>query len=354
MKEKKIVWSVGFLMSLMVLTGCRKDDYVPLFRGTPTALTIEIPSNLPPMVIPADNPTTYEGVDLGRRLFYDVRLSGDNTMSCASCHNQAYAFTDNGKVFSKGIDGLLGDIQAMPLANLGWSQTLFWDGRSEGLENQAREPVKNPIEMHESWTHALTELQADPDYPRHFEATFGTDQLTEDLVVKAIAQFERTLISANSEYDKFARREPHTLSAAAQRGAEMFFGERGDCFHCHSEGLLTDYDFHNNGLDSVLGIQNLGRAKVTNRSSDHAKFKTPGLHNVALTAPYMHDGRFATLEEVVEHYNSGIQQSPTLSPKIKSPNGLLLTSQEKADLVAFLKSLTDEEFVTNAAFGDPY
>lgn len=342
------------LLGIFWLGGCRKDDYVPLYTGKPVALALEIPSNLPPMVVPDDNPMTYEGVDLGKRLFYDVRLSGDNTMSCGSCHNQSFGFTDNGNVFSKGIDQQLGDIQAMPLANLGWSETLFWDGRSIGLEAQAREPVKNPIEMHETWTNALTELQADRDYPRHFKATFGTDQITEDLVVKAIAQFERSMISANSEYDKFARGESNALSDAAKRGADLFFGERADCFHCHSEGLLTDFDFHNNGLDSILDNGNLGRAKVTNRSSDHGKFKTPSLHNVEVSGPYMHDGRFATLAEVVEHYNSGIRRSATLSPKIKSPNGLQLTEEEKADLVAFLKSLTDRSFLTDQRFADPY
>lgn len=342
------------LVGLLLLAGCRKDDYVPLYRGTPTPMDIAIPSNLPPMEIPADNPTTYEGVDLGRRLFYDKRLSGDNTMSCGSCHSQAFGFTDNGKTFSEGIDGQLGDIQAMPLANLGWSVLLFWDGRSEGLENQAREPVKNPIEMHESWTLALAELQADPDYPRHFKATFGTDQLTEDLVVKAIAQFERTLVAADSPYDCYDRGDEDAISEAAKRGAELFFGERADCFHCHAVGLTTDFDFHNNGLDSVLTAGNIGRAKVTNIASDHGKFKTPDLHNVGVTGPYMHDGRFATLEEVVEHYNSGIRRSPTLDPKIKAPDGLHLTPQEKSDIVEFLKSLTDAAFLSNPAFADPY
>ena len=336
--------AIGSLTGMVCLGGCRSDDYVPLYGGKPIALELEIPSNLPPMTVPDDNVMTYEGVDLGRRLFYDVRLSGDNAMSCGSCHHQNVGFADNSGTFSEGIDGQLGDIQAMPLVNLGWSEALFWDGRSIGLEDQAREPVKNPIEMHESWANALAELQADADYPRHFKATFGTDQITEDLVVKAIAQFERTMISANSEYDKFARRESNALSDAAKRGADLFFGERGDCFHCHSEGLLTDFDFHNNGLDSTLDNTNQGRAKV----------KTPGLHNVEVTAPYMHDGRFATLEEVVDHYSTGIRRSPTLSPKIKSPDGLYLTEQEKADLVAFLKSLTDREFLTDQRFADPY
>jgi cytochrome c peroxidase len=352
MRNRAIGISLGCL--LLALAGCRAEDYRPLFGGAPQALAIEVPWNLPPMTIPADNPTTYEGVDLGRRLFYDVRLSGDNTMSCGSCHGQAYAFTDHGKVFSEGIDGRLGDIQAMPLANLAWSRLLFWDGRNEGLESQALEPVRNPVEMHETWPNALAKLQADPDYPKHFKATFGTAQITEYLVARAIAQFERTMVSANSDYDKYVRKETNNLSESAKRGAELFFGERADCFHCHSEGLLTDFDFHNNGLDAVLDSSNLGRAKVTGLARDHGKFKTPGLHNVALTAPYMHDGRFATLEEVVEHYNSGIVQSPTLDPKIKSPDGLYLSNQEKADLVAFLKALSDQSFIENPAFSDPY
>lgn len=337
------------------LVGCQIDGSEPLLAYDlgATPYKIEIPSNLPPITIPPDNATTVEGIALGRKLFYEPMLSGDNTQSCGTCHAQAFGFSDNGRRFSLGIDQQVGNMNAMAIMNLAWASDFFWDGRSVGMENQAREPVKNPIEMHETWVNAVAELQASAVYPRLFKAAFGTDQVTEDLAVKAIAQFERTMIAGNSDYDKFMRGEPTGMSQAAFRGMQIFFTERGDCFHCHVEGLLSDYDFHNNGLDSTFNTDNIGRAGVTGRSSDTGKFKTPTLRNVEVSGPFMHDGRFATLEEVIEHYNSGIKHSPTLDPKIKKPEGLFLTEQEKADLLAYLKALTDDEFLTNRAFSNP-
>lgn len=343
------------LPCLLLMAGCIIDDAGPVWiqDGGPTPLTLETPSNLPPMTIPEDNPMTVEGVALGRQLFYEELLSADNSQSCGTCHVQEYGFSDRGRQFSTGVDGLQGDKNAMAILNLGWAEEFFWDGRVVGMEDQARLPVINPIEMHESWPNVVSKLQATAKYPPMFRQAFGTDQITEDLVVKAIAQFERTLIAGNSDYDKFLRGEPSGFSQAAYRGMQAFFTERGDCFHCHSTDLLSIYEYHNNGLDATFDSTNMGRAAVTGRSSDMGKFKIPSLHNVEVSGPYMHDGRFATLEEVVEHYNSGIKRSPTLSPLIKNPDGLFLTEQEKSDLVAFLKSLTDHDFLTNPAFSDP-
>jgi cytochrome c peroxidase len=350
---RRLVWVVA--VPLLILPGCILDDGGPLQVGfgQPTPLQLEVPDNLPPITISADNPTTVEGVALGRKLFYEKRLSGDNTQSCGSCHAQAFGFSDNGKRFSEGIDGNLGDMNAMAIMNLGWAQEFFWDGRTAGMEDQAREPVENPIEMHETWENAIAKLQATAEYPQLFKGAFGTDQITEDLAVKAIAQFERTLISGNSEYDKFYRGEPNAFGQAAFRGMQIFFTERGDCFHCHTIDLFSTFEYQNNGLDNVFDSTNIGRAGVTGRSSDTGKFKVPSLRNVEVSGPYMHDGRFATLEEVIEHYNSGIKRSPTLSLSIKNPDGLFLTEQEKSDLLAFLKSLTDREFLSNPAFSDP-
>lgn len=349
---RRLTWAVS--VPILMFTGCVIDQREPLLTDLgPTPLELQTPSNMPPITIPADNPMTVEGVELGRKLFYEELLSGDNTQSCGSCHAQAFAFSDNGKQFSEGIDGQLGNMNAMAIMNLGWAQEFFWDGRSFGMEVQAREPVINPIEMHESWENAVAELQATAEYPRLFKAAFGTDDITEELAVKAIAQFERTLISGNSEYDKFYRGEPNSFSQAAFRGMQIFFTERGDCFHCHTVDLLSTFEYHNNGLDATFNADNIGRAGVTGRTSDTGKFKVPSLRNVEVSGPYMHDGRFATLEEVIEHYNSGIQRSPTLSPQIKQPDGLFLTEQEKSDLLAFMKSLTDQEFLTNPAFSDP-
>lgn len=352
-RSSRLLWLT--LPCALLMTGCILDDAGPVWiqDNGPTPLTLETPSNLPPITIPEDNPLTVEGVELGRHLFYEPMLSADNTQSCGTCHVQEFGFSDRGRQFSTGVDGLQGDKNAMAIINLGWAQEFFWDGRAVGMEDQARLPVINPIEMHESWPNVVAKLQSTTKYPPMFEAAFETDEITEDLVVKAIAQFERTMITGNSDYDKFMRGEQSSFSQAAYRGMQVFFTERGDCFHCHTVDLLTTFEYHNNGLDATFNSTNIGRAAVTGRSSDTGKFKVPSLHNVEVSGPYMHDGRFATLEEVVEHYNSGIKRSPTLSPQIKKPDGLFLTEQEKSDLVAFLKSLTDQEFLTNPAFSDP-
>lgn len=355
-KQKRRTGIIAAMPLLLIgLQACQLDGHEPLLPKTvgPTPYEIQVPAGMPPVTIPEENPMTVEGIELGRQLFYEKRLSGDNSQSCGSCHNQAYAFSDNGLQFSLGIDGQLGDMNAMAIMNLAYNTEFFWDGREVGIENQARQPVLNPIEMHETWENAIAKLEADPEYVQMFNAAFGSPEITEDRAVMAIAQFERTLISGNSEYDKFRRGEPNNLSPAAFRGMQIFFTEAGDCFHCHTVDLLSDYDYHNNGLDNVFTLANYGRAKVTNRSSDIGKFKTPSLRNVEFSGPYMHDGRFATLEEVVEHYNSGILISPTLDPKIKNPDGLFLSDLQKSDLVAFLKSLSDPDFLQNPAFSDP-
>ncbi len=319
----------------------------------PTPYELELPLGLPEMVIPEDNPLTKEGVALGRKLFYEKRLSGDNTMSCASCHNQALGFTDNGKAVSTGIDGVAGNRNAMQLINLGYGFSFFWDGRSKSLEDQAIEPVPNPIEMHESWPNAMDKLQADDEYPSLFYKAFGTDEIDSNLVAKAIAQFERTLISGNSPADAFVNNTAD-LSSSARLGFIIYTTEKGDCFHCHpvSNGLYTDNLFRNNGLDETS--LDSGLAAVTKDPNDLGKFKVPTLRNIAQTAPYMHDGRFETLEEVIEHYNEGGHASATIDPLMKHVGtGLNLAPQEKQNLLDFLNSLTDEEFLNNEDFSDP-
>lgn len=362
--------------ALITLAGCRRDQPddapSPTMVGTPYHLNI--PGNLPPMDIPANNPMTVEGVALGRFLFYDERLSGDNGMSCASCHAASLAFSD-GKAVSKGIDSIAGTRSSMPLINLGYGQFFFWDGRAATLEQQILQPVTNPIEMHETWPNAMSKLQADAAYPTLFENAFGTGHVDSLLVAKAIAQFVRTMISGNSPFDKFRRNEG-ILSVDAQVGFDLFKKEGGaigqiipvagstpvigqggaDCFHCHTEaaGLFTDEQFHNNGLDVVF--TDIGRAGVTNNPADMAKFKTPTLRNIMVTAPYMHDGRFSTIDQVLDHYDAGGHASPTVDPFMKFTDPELqlgLTPLKRQQIIAFLNSLTDVEFQTNPAFTDP-
>jgi cytochrome c peroxidase len=366
------------LVVLTLAAACKRDepDVVPEPSPVGTPYTLQIPANLPPMSIPADNPMTVEGVTLGRHLFYEKRLSGNNTQSCGSCHAPSFAFTDSSRAVSTGIDGIAGARSAMALINLGYSASLFWDGRAPSLEVQALEPVINPIEMHETWPDAVAKLQADPAYVALFNAAFGSTNIDSLKVVKAIAQFERTLISGNSKYDKVVRGEAaFTPDEAA--GLTLFQAEGGpvgqqiflpgggfvvgqggaDCFHCHTDaaGLFTDEQFRNNAVQAEP-YTDVGRGAITNDPSDFGRFKVPTLRNIMLTAPYMHDGRFATIEEVIDHYNDGGHPGFTVDPfmKFTDPDLTLeLTPQKRAQLIAFLGTLTDMDFVNNPAFSDP-
>ncbi|UTW61222.1 c-type cytochrome [bacterium SCSIO 12741] len=331
----------------------------------PTYFNLQKPPYFP------DFPQTYklseEGVALGRKLFYEKRLSGDGTQSCASCHSQEFAFTDNGRQFSKGIDGKEGDMNAMSLFNLGYSIGFFWNGRSATLQDQAIEPVINPIEMHNTWEKAINTIKGDKEYIDMFYAAFGTDNWDSTHAAEAISQFELTLLSYGSEYDEAVAKingDPNIdppLPPSPYRGLRIFNSEPtptgggGDCFHCHNSDnmLFTNNSYMNNGLDSDPED---GLMEVSGRASDKGKFKVPTLRNVEFTGPYMHDGRFETLEEVIDFYNTDVKDSPTLDKIMKDhgiAGGLNLTNQEKADLVAFLKTLSDPSFKTNPAFSDP-
>jgi cytochrome c peroxidase len=300
-----------------------------------------------------ENPLTVQGVALGRRLFHDPILSGDFTQSCATCHAQPFAFSDHGLSLSVGIDGSVGTRNAPAIINVAWSPDFFWAGRAATLEDQAREPVPNPIEMNVPWAEALARVRAHPEYPELFGRAFQSEEITQDRVVKAIAQFERTLLSQDSKWDRVARGED-TFTVEELRGQQLFFTERADCFHCHGTRLFTDFRYHDNGID--LEPVDPGRMTVTGSEFDFGKFRSPTLRNIEVTAPYMHDGRFATLEEVIEHYSSGIQHSPNLDPLllIERPGDTQeFTEQEKGDLLAFLKTLTDPVFLSNPGYGPP-
>ena len=327
-------------------------------NSNPTPYELVIPQlfaqYINPPVIPVDNPLTVEGIALGRKLFFDPILSGDGTQSCASCHAPQFAFAEN-SAFSTGIDGIQGNRSAMPIFNMAWnwSNKFFWDGRANSIEAQALGPVANPIEMHNTWLNAVASLQNDLLYPGLFMAAFNTNIIDSSLVAKAIAQFERTLISGNSRFDQYLNGQI-SLTAQELDGFNVFMTEtRGDCFHCHGNAanpLWTDNLFHNNGLDATFSDNGLGT--ITGNTADYGKFKTPSLRNLAYTAPYMHDGRFATLDEVINHYSEGLQNSPTISPLLKyiGQGGVQLTASDKASLKAFLLSLSDSSFVNNPAF----
>jgi cytochrome c peroxidase len=311
--------------------------------GTP--VTISVPLGLPPVPVPADNPPTAETITLGRRLYYDPVLSADRTISCASCHAPAAGFADP-RPLSVGVGGKLGTRNSPPVANAAYYVTQFWDGRAPSLEKQVEGPVQNPVEMAHTLKGVEQRLNADPSYREEFAKAFGTGRITFDMVEKAIASFERTVLMGNSPFDRwYYGHDEKAISASAKRGFDVFRRvDKGNCASCHtlseSDALFTDNQFHNLGV----GVKNemptdMGRYDVTKIDADRGAFKTPTLRNVALTAPYMHDGSLMTLKDVVDFYVGGGNSNPYRDPKIKS---LDLTGQERADLVAFLESLTGE------------
>jgi len=281
--------------------------------------------------LPGDNPLTDEGIALGEKLFHDKRLSINNTQSCADCHDAKHAFSDP-KRFSIGAEGGVGVRHAMPLFNLAWKQSFFWDGRAPTLRQQVLEPIQNPVEMHET-----------------LEVVEKKIGLSRDRIARVLEQYLLTLVSQETKFDRVMQgTEPFT--PAEQRGFELFHTEYdprreqfgADCFHCHGGPLFQSMAFANNGLDAVP--RDLGRFDVTKKDGDKGKFAVPSLRNIALTAPYMHDGRFATLDEVIAHYDHGLQRSDTLDPNLaKHPaKGLGLSDEDKSALIAFLRTLTDE------------
>lgn len=358
-KSRYFQLGILFLVVSTTMIGCKKNKAT--FEPTPYKL--EIPSHFPAMPIPADNPMTVEGVALGRRLFYEKRLSLDNSISCASCHAPQQAFSDP-NAFSTGVNGAVGNRNSMALVNLGWQQFFFWDGRAKTLEEQILEPVPNPVEMHQSWEDAVAKLYADVNYRNAFYMAFGEQGIDRKKVSKALAQFLRTMISGTSKFDVMYKIENSLpLNTADQQvnispsdwaGYDLFKSLNGaDCFHCHNGPLMQVQKFSNNGLDN--SFSDLGRMHVTGNINDRGKFKVPSLRNIELSAPYMHDGRFQTLDEVIEHYSSGIVQSPTIDPLIEfaSQGGVQLSAEQKDLLKQFLKTLTDYRFIQNPAFQPP-
>ena len=312
---------------------------------------VQVPVNFPALPAQVDNPMTAAGIALGERLFFDKCLSGSNEISCASCHIPSLAFTDGSTLSTKGISGkpLLRHIPA--IMNLAWADNgLFWDGGSTNLESQAFAPLGHEDEMYQDLEELEKELSEDATYTDLFQQAFG-GEIQVNRVMMALAQFQRSLISSESTYDHMVREEPGgSFSSLAWEGY-MLFEEK--CAQCHVPDLFTDHDYHNNGLDATFNDFSedelyLGRYRVTRDPEDIGKYKTPTLRNIEFSAPYMHDGRFATLEEVIDHYSSGLKQSTTVDPLMKKLHlgGLQLTNQEKEDLISFLKTLSDPEFVT--------
>jgi cytochrome c peroxidase len=349
------------LIILCLLSACGDDE--PQVAYDPTPYHLEV-GNLPAPQLPADNKLTNAGVQLGRMLFYEKAMSRDGSISCADCHQQKDMFSDI-RQFSEGVDGKVGGRQAMAAFNLAWhSRGLFWDGRVATLREQALRPIQDSLEMNESLENVVGKLSAMPIYQDQFTRAFGTPDITSARIGLAIEQFEITIVSNQSKYDHYEQGHA-TLSDAEERGRQLFFANAdpgagvkgGECVHCHGGPNFANDFFVNNGLDRDVDFTDLGRFNVTGLPTDRAVFKVPSLRNIALTPPYMHDGRFNTLEEVIDHYNSGVKNSSTVHHTMEhnlQHGGLLLNAQEKADLVAFLHTLTDETLKTDERYASPF
>lgn len=354
-----------FITCITVVVGCKDDDNVDpngvKHDTTPYELIL---GDFPTPNIASDNQLTIQGVKLGRMLFYEKMLSGDGTQACASCHLQEFAFTDTAK-FSIGIRGNKGGRQAMTVFNMAWHENeFFWDGRAHLLRDQSLMPIQDELEMDETLENVVVKLSGSQTYKDQFIRAFGSDEINSEKISLALEQFMNSITSTNSKYDDYLK-DTTVFNESEKRGLKLFnteynqfFPEQSgaDCQHCHSGFNFENDQYMNNGLNSDSDNGDPGRQKVTDNPNDKGKMKVTSLRNIAITAPYMHDGRFTTLEEVVEHYNSGLKASSTLDPALEQTRatGLLLSEQDKKDLVAFLKTLTDKELMTNPDYSSPF
>jgi cytochrome c peroxidase len=339
-----------FALSCILLTaqailyvGCKKNVSDKPIGAT---VQIKVPLGLPPVPIPADNPPTAETIALGRKLFYDKKLSKDNSLACASCHNPLKGFTD-ALPLSRGVGGMTGVRNAPTIVNAAYLPFQFWDGRAISLEQQAASPIADPVEMNQSHEVSLSKLSADPSYKPLFTKAFGPGGITLGRVEKAIASFERTILSGNSPFDRYQfGGDKSALTPSQVRGLKIFLDPaRGNCAACHTVNdkyaLFTDGRFHNigEGVEDDGQFSDVGRYHQTKVKTDEGAFKTPTLRNIANTAPYMHDGSLKTLKEVVDFYAGGGNSNPYLDKEIRV---IQLSGQDRSDLVEFLQSLTGD------------
>ncbi len=330
------------LLSIFTLYSCGDENEREKYNPTPFEYDVDIPLRDFALNTPADNPLTIEGIKLGKELFGDKILSSDGKLACSSCHKEEFGNGDN-QPFSKGRNGQLLKTNTMPLVNLVFNKSFGWVGQVEELEESIHKTIELESEFNENWDNVTLKLR-NAGYEDKFFKAFGTKEISADLTTKAIAQYLRSIVHLNSKFDRiYYFNDPNTrFNIQETRGLEIFLSERGDCFHCHRVGPFFDNRFHNNGLDAN---PEMGREKVTGNPSDRGKFKTPSLRNIAVTGPYMHDGRFKTLKEVLDFYSDGVQYSETLDPNMNHEGGIELNEQEKEDLIAFLHTLTDARYL---------
>ncbi|MBS1623705.1 MAG: cytochrome-c peroxidase [Bacteroidetes bacterium] len=333
----------GILLLLSVVApSCKK-------KGSDQDVKFVAPASFPqPVYNMAANPLTQSGFVLGRKLFYDPRLSRDNTIACGNCHQQFASFVHAGHTVSHGIDNKLGHRNTPALVNLAWSYDFFWDGGVHDLDLVPPNPIKNPVEMDAQLPDVLDKLRNDSKYPGMFKAAFGTDEINTTRFLQALSQFMYALVSANSRYDRYVRGETQ-LSSDEMAGLALF---QQRCSTCHATDLFTDRSYHNNGIQT--GISDSGRYNVTLDPADIGRFKTPTLRNIEKTSPYMHNGSLHTLEDVLDFYGASVHYSPTLDTVLQrgGTTGITLSADDKVKIIAFLKTLTDDDFLKDPRFSE--
>jgi cytochrome c peroxidase len=345
MFNRKIISELALFSIVAAMLIHRRGEHLRPMRPIGKPQTIATPLGLPPVPVPADNPVTVEAVTLGKRLYFDTSLSIDKSVSCATCHDPAHGFAYAGDV-STGVGGKRGTRNSPTIINVAYYTSQFWDGRENTLEKQAEGPVQNPVEMAHSLAGVVARLTNDSSYVTAFERTYGAGPITFDKVEKSIGAYERTVVAGDSPFDRwYFGGDQHAVDKSAKRGYEVFRRvDKGNCASCHSiaehTALFTDNEFHNIGVGVRNGAPtDLGRYEVTHTDRDRGAFKTPSLRNIAETAPYMHDGSLDTLVQVIDFHAAGGNPNPWLDSNIRK---LHLSTREKADLVAFLKSLSGE------------
>lgn len=347
---RKKHWIVIVLLGLFI-AACKKENN-PVKEQLEKFLGFQKPVNFPePAYNFANNPVTEAGFKLGRALFYEPRLSRNNTITCASCHIQSSAFTQHGHDVSHGIDDRLGTRNSPPIMNLAWNTAFMWGGGVYDLDLQPITPITTHEEMDEKLENVLNKIKVVPKYTAMFKSAFGTEEVTTARFMKALSQFMVMCISSNSKYDQVMRKEAGAAFTKEEEQGYQLFKQK--CASCHKEPLFTDGSFRNNGL-AIGPVNDKGLYTSTLMEGDKYKFKVPSLRNLTYTAPYMHDGRFLSLSGVFEHYNSEVQASPTLDPLLVqgARPGIALTDADQARLLAFLKTLDDETFIKNTLLSE--
>ncbi|WP_291275113.1 cytochrome c peroxidase [Flavobacterium sp.] len=336
------------LLAFMVC-GCSNDD--DEYQNVP--LSFQVPSNFPELAYDlSNNPLTQKGFELGKKLFYDGRLSSDGIVSCGFCHIQADAFTHHGHSFSHGVGDNIGTRNTPPIQNLAFQTAFMWDGATTHLDLQPIIPLTSPIEMNGSFSQIIAMMKADPVYVKLFKQAFSDGQINSENMLKALGQFMVMAVSSNSRFDKFRRNEPGGVLSEDELEGYAIFNQK--CASCHATDLFTDNSFRNNGLSINPQINDVGHYRVTELLQDKYKFKVPSLRNIEKTAPYMHDGRFYTLEAVLNHYSNGVQNNLNLDSSLNTNGtlGIPLTNDQKAKIIVFLKTLTDQQFLTDPKFAE--